>query len=152
MSKKISNATRERLRELRRKHGLGEFRSSKKRTVRRRIKKEVGSMARRRARTRYVARAQRYYRRTRGKFSGVLNNPMLNQAVSGIGTAVLVQKYGGQFLGGNTNLVALGAAYMKGGIVGAGAAHLTGVATIPNLGNLTGGSTAPSGSTLQPNW
>lgn len=108
------------LRNLRRKHHLGEFRNIKKHEAVRMVKHS------RRSRGRFG-----YSRRRGGGGSprglgGIFGNPMVRGAVLGLGAVVLtnelLSRTGVVKDSGTQNLLKLGAAYLSGGIVGAGAA------------------------------
>lgn len=118
-SKTARNA---RLRAMRQKYGLGEFKN------RRTNPRRVQTMARR-----------RFSSRVRRSLSS--GGGMLKQASAGIGMAVLVQKFGGSMLGQYAGVASLGAAYYGGGAAGVVGALLTGTAS---LGGVLGGNGASS--------
>lgn len=112
-----------RLKSMRRRYGLGEFKKNK---VVRRVRTGVQSMARKRK-----------------SFSRSSSGGMMKNVSAGIGAAVLVQKFGGPSLGNLGGIASLGAAYYVGGMPGAlGALVVNG----NMIGNMLGGSSSQAAS------
>jgi len=163
--RKISEATRERLRAMRKKYGLGEFKSRGSSEPRenislkkRRKSRSVESMARRRkSRRSFFPRAKRYARSRSGKKAlsevalisyAVVGENLFDQLTSNIGVAGLPPR-----------VVKIGVGYMlkkKSGLLGQMGTAMYTIELYKlgkdiasgglNLGNLLGGSSASAGS------
>lgn len=121
-SKTTRNA---RLKAMRKKFGLGEFKNKK--NVRKRIRTGVHNMAKKRF--------------SMGKSRS--GNATLKNALAGIGASHVVNSMGGQFLGGLTPVASYFSAYYVGGAVGLGASVV--YPMLPNvLSGVLGGVTNTS--------
>jgi len=120
-----------RLKEMRRKAGIGEFRRSARKIVTK-------------SRSVQMARGRRFYRSVRRGVSS-RSNMSLDSALCGLGASIVAKK----FLG-NNDLIAGVASYWKGGVSGVVASAVVGTVNINglNLNGLLGGmgSSSSNGS------
>jgi hypothetical protein len=112
MAKKRKGMSAAFLRNLRRKHGLGEFSKAKKST--KKIYKQVVNVAKK-----------------KGVFSRGGGNATMNDALKGVGASTIANKFvpSGQY----KNLLSLGAAWYFGGMVGAFASVVAGSASLSGI-------------------